>query len=95
MLFVGDKGLLISDYGKHQLLPAADFAGYQRPAQVFPHSPGQHEEWFAAIKGGAPPPRRFPVLLWRRTAAWRKRPTPRSATSPIASARNCSGTPPP
>ncbi|MFO1489479.1 MAG: hypothetical protein U1F87_00860 [Kiritimatiellia bacterium] len=55
VLFVGDKGLLISDYGKHQLLPAADFAGYQRPAQVFPHSPGQHEEWFAAIKGGPAP----------------------------------------
>jgi predicted dehydrogenase len=52
VLFVGDQGLLFSDYGKHQLLPEADFAGYVRPEPKFPKSPGQHEEWLAEIKGG-------------------------------------------
>ena len=64
VLFVGDKGLLISDYGKHQLLPADDFTGYQRPPQIFPHSPGQHEEWFAAIKGGPAPLADFQYSGW-------------------------------
>ncbi len=38
-LFVGDKGMLLSDYGRHVLLPEKDFAGYQRPRRRFPVRP--------------------------------------------------------
>jgi hypothetical protein len=31
VVFAGDKGLLVSDYGSHQLLPEKDFADFQRP----------------------------------------------------------------
>ena len=31
VLFVGERGLLLADYGKHLLLPEAEFAGYKRP----------------------------------------------------------------
>src|SRR5439155_1682963 len=50
-LFVGDKGMLIADYGKHLLLPEKDFADYQRPPKSIPDTPGegktdgQHAEW--------------------------------------------------
>jgi predicted dehydrogenase len=49
-LFVGDKGMLLSDYGKHVLLPEKDFAGYQRPEPTIPNSRGHHQEWIHAAK---------------------------------------------
>jgi predicted dehydrogenase len=54
VLFVGDKGMLQSDYHKHVLLPEAQFADYQRPAKSIPDSPGHHAEWIQACKTGAP-----------------------------------------
>ncbi|MBB5040117.1 Gfo/Idh/MocA family protein [Prosthecobacter dejongeii] len=54
VLFVGDKGMLLSDYNKHVLLPEADFKNFQRPAPFIPDSPGQHTEWLNAIKTGSP-----------------------------------------
>ena len=33
-LFIGDKGMLLSDYGKYTLLPESAFAGYQPPGAV-------------------------------------------------------------
>ena len=53
VLFVGEKGMLLSDYGKHVLLPEADFADFQRPEPFIPDSPGQHEEWLVACKTGS------------------------------------------
>ena len=53
-LFIGDKGMLLSDYGKHVLLPEKDFAGYQRPEPTIPRSPGHHAEWIDACKTGKP-----------------------------------------
>jgi predicted dehydrogenase len=52
VLFVGDKGMLISDYGKHTLLPEEKFKDFQRPAQFIPNSIGHHKEWTQAIKTG-------------------------------------------
>ncbi len=52
-LFIGSKGMLLADYDRHRLFPEADFAGYQAPARWIPDSPGQHEEWIRAIRGGA------------------------------------------
>jgi predicted dehydrogenase len=54
VLFVGDKGMLLSDYGKHILLPEKDFAGFTPPVPSIPDSLGHHKEWLHACKTGAP-----------------------------------------
>ncbi|MCL4181157.1 MAG: Gfo/Idh/MocA family oxidoreductase [Verrucomicrobia bacterium] len=53
VLFVGSRGQLISDYGRHTLLPAAQFDGFQRPEPFIPESIGHHQEWIRACKTGA------------------------------------------
>jgi predicted dehydrogenase len=53
-LFVGDKGMLVADYGRHQLLPKDKFTGFQPPAQSIPRSEGHWNEWVKAIKTGSP-----------------------------------------
>ena len=45
--------MLLSDYGKHVLLPEEDFQDFERPEQFILDSPGQHEEWLIACKTGA------------------------------------------
>jgi predicted dehydrogenase len=52
VLFVGSKGILLSDYGKHLLLPEKDFADFKRPAKTIPDSVGHHAEWIQACKTG-------------------------------------------
>lgn len=54
VLFVGEKGMLVSDYGKHALLPEEKFQGFQAPAPFIPNSIGHHKEWTHAIKTGGP-----------------------------------------
>jgi predicted dehydrogenase len=54
ILFVGDQGMLLSDYGKHVLLPEAKFKDFQRPDPFIPPSPGHFEEWLIACKTGKP-----------------------------------------
>jgi len=53
VLFVGSKGMLLADYGKHVLLPEKDFADYKRPEKSIPDSLGHHAEWLHACKTGA------------------------------------------
>jgi predicted dehydrogenase len=50
VLFVGDKGMLLSDYGKHLLLPEDKFKDFKRPEQTIPKSIGHHAEWINAAK---------------------------------------------
>jgi predicted dehydrogenase len=50
-LFVGSKGMLLSDYGKHMLFPEKEFEGFAAPEPSIPSSPGQHAEWLAACRG--------------------------------------------
>jgi predicted dehydrogenase len=52
VLFVGEKGWLLSDYGRHLLLPEKDFEGLQRPDPFIPDSIGHHQEWIQACKTG-------------------------------------------
>jgi len=52
VLFIGDKGALVSDYSKHKLLPEEKFANHPRPPQTIPDSIGHHKEWIEAIKTG-------------------------------------------
>jgi hypothetical protein len=54
VLFVGDKGMLLSDYRKYLLLPEEDFRDFEPPPQSIPPSIGHHEEWIHACKTGAP-----------------------------------------
>lgn len=53
VLFVGSKGMLLSDYGRHVLLPEKDFADFKRPERSIPDSIGHHAEWIHACKTGA------------------------------------------
>jgi predicted dehydrogenase len=50
-LFIGARGMLLSDYNRHVLLPEKDFANFKRPEQTIPRSPGHHAEWIRAAKG--------------------------------------------
>jgi predicted dehydrogenase len=50
-LFVGSKGMLLADYGRHVLLPETDFKDVVLPAPDFAKSVGHHEEWIRAIRG--------------------------------------------
>ncbi len=54
VLFVGSKGMLLSDYGKHVLLPEEKFKDFQKPPETIPPSLGHHKEWIHACKTGAP-----------------------------------------
>jgi predicted dehydrogenase len=53
VLFIGDRGMLLADYARHQLLPESEFAGFKRPEPSIPRSLGHHAEWIAACKTGA------------------------------------------
>lgn len=59
VLFIGDKGMLLSDYGKHVLLPEDQFKDFKAPEPFIPDSPGQHQEWLLACKSGARPASHF------------------------------------
>jgi hypothetical protein len=54
VLFIGDKGMLISDYGKFKLLPEDKFPTVPEPSVRIENSPGQHQEWLNAIRTGSP-----------------------------------------
>ncbi len=64
VLFVGSKGQLLSDYGKHMLLPEKRFADFQPPEQFIPKSLGHHAEWIHACKTGAPTTCNFEYAGW-------------------------------
>jgi predicted dehydrogenase len=54
VLFVGEKGMLLADYSRCQLLPEADFVDFKKPEPYLPNSIGHHKEWIEAIKNGGP-----------------------------------------
>jgi len=53
-LFVGEKGMLLADYGTHKLLPEDKFKDFTPPAKTIPDSIGHHREWLQAIRTGGP-----------------------------------------
>jgi predicted dehydrogenase len=53
-LFIGTKGMLLADYGKHMLLPEKQFADFKAPPKFNPDSLGHHAEWIHACKTGEP-----------------------------------------
>ncbi|HEX3800903.1 MAG TPA: Gfo/Idh/MocA family oxidoreductase [Verrucomicrobiae bacterium] len=54
VLFVGDKGMLLTNYDKHVLLPEKDFAGFVPPPPSIAPSLGHHAEWINACKTNGP-----------------------------------------
>jgi predicted dehydrogenase len=54
VLFVGEKGMLMADYGRRKLYPEADFKDFEPPKPSIPKSIGHHAEWIAACKDGRP-----------------------------------------
>ena len=64
VLFVGDKGMLLSDYSKNTLLPEAKFTDFKRPEPFIPKSLGHYAEWIHACKTGAPTTCNFEYAGW-------------------------------
>ncbi len=54
VLFEGDQGMVLADYGKHVLLPEDKFKDFQPPEPFIPKSLGHHAEWLHACKTGEP-----------------------------------------
>ena len=51
-LFVGKKGMILSDYGSYRLFPEEKFIDFKPPKPTIPASVGHHREWIDAIKSG-------------------------------------------
>lgn len=64
VLFVGERGMLLSDYGKHLLLFDQNVSGFQRPEAYIPKSIGHHAEWINAAKTGEPTTCNFEYAGW-------------------------------
>jgi len=64
VLFIGDKGMLLADYGKHALLPEDRYADYQRPEPTIAKSRGHYAEWIHACKTGEPTTCNFEYAGW-------------------------------
>jgi predicted dehydrogenase len=64
VLFVGDQGMILSDYGKHVVLLGESAQSFRRPPQSIPKSPGHHEEWIRACKTGGPTTCNFEYSGW-------------------------------
>lgn len=64
VLFVGDKGMLLADYGKHLLLPEDDFKDFTAPEPFIPKSKGHYAEWIHACKTGDPTTCNFEYAGW-------------------------------
>src|SRR5262249_34775367 len=54
VLFVGEKGQLVADYGKFKVLPEEFAKGFAPPPQSIPKSIGHHKEWTEAVKAHGP-----------------------------------------
>jgi hypothetical protein len=56
VLFIGDKGTLLCDYGYRVLTPTGDLTYFTspKPEELIPPSPGHHQEWLIGAKTGKP-----------------------------------------
>ena len=57
VIFKGDKGWLVADYGYRMLMLRGDMTHYDspKPDELIPPSPGHHKEWIIGCKTGKPP----------------------------------------
>ncbi|MDX2035555.1 MAG: Gfo/Idh/MocA family oxidoreductase [Isosphaeraceae bacterium] len=54
VLFIGDQGMLLADYGRHLFLFGDGSNHFARPDASIPKSVGHHREWIDAAKTGGP-----------------------------------------
>jgi len=54
VLFVGEKGQLLADYGKRILLPEDQYKDFKAPEPSIAPSAGHYQEWINACKTGSP-----------------------------------------
>jgi predicted dehydrogenase len=52
VLFEGERGNLLANYGNHRLLPEDRFRNFERPRPIIANSVGHHREWLQAIRNG-------------------------------------------
>jgi predicted dehydrogenase len=64
VLFIGTRGMLLSNYSKHVLLPEKDFKDFKAPEPFIPKSLGHYAEWLHAAKTGAPTLSNFEYAGW-------------------------------
>jgi predicted dehydrogenase len=64
VLFLGSKGMLLSNYSKNVLLPEKDFKDFKAPEPFIPKSLGHYAEWIHAAKTGAPTLSNFDYAGW-------------------------------
>jgi predicted dehydrogenase len=50
IIYVGDQGKLMGE----RLIPESRMESYKKPPKTLPRSPGHHQEWIAACRGGPP-----------------------------------------
>lgn len=53
-IFIGTKGILATDFSKHNYYPLDGSAEFTPPSPSIPKSPGFHQEWINACRGGEP-----------------------------------------
>lgn len=63
-LFIGEKGMLLSNYDKHVLLPEEKFKGATLPEPTLARSPEHHKQWIDACKSGGPTTANFDYSGW-------------------------------
>jgi predicted dehydrogenase len=54
VLFIGDKGMLISDYTRHCVMREKDFGDYAEPPQIQSDFSQHHKEWIRCVKENKP-----------------------------------------
>jgi len=64
ILFIGDRGMLLSDYGKYMLLPEKSYEGYVPPDPFLPRIQSHHDEWLNACKSDTSPSANFEYSGW-------------------------------
>jgi predicted dehydrogenase len=63
-LFVGDKGMLLSDYQGFVLLPEQQFKDVKLPEKTLPRPGEHHAEWLECVRNGTQPSANFEYSGW-------------------------------
>ena len=54
VLFIGEKGMLLSDYMRHCVMRENDFKDYSEPLKIPSDFSQHHKEWIQCVKSGKP-----------------------------------------
>lgn len=63
-LFIGEEGMILSNYGKHILLPKDKFADLERPEPSIPRVDSHYADWITACKNGSTGHANFDYSGW-------------------------------